>query len=369
MNFNLYMPVRVISGEGCVTAHKGLMKELGQRCLIITGKHAAAASGALADITRALDELGIAYLQYDKIVENPTLESAYEAGQLAHSSQADFFIGIGGGSVLDATKAAALFAANPGLAPMDIYNPSAWRNPALSWVAVGTTAGTGSEVTAVSVLTLSQPHIKKSITHPALYAKIAYADPLYTHSCSQNLTLSAAVDAIAHATEAYFSEVASDTTDQFAIKGLALILPALEQLSQSFEPNADLRQQLYYGSLWAGLALNGCGTCFPHPLGYVLTEDYGVPHGFACGVFTGDFLRRAAEYNPQKAADLEKALNMKLEDITQLVNRVVKTPAIKMDKAKMESIAKRFETARNIQISPGGLPADAMMEILKKHFA
>lgn len=368
MNFNLFMPVRVISGEGCVASQKSLLKTLGSRCLIITGRHAAAASGALGDITAALDAQGIAYSQYDSVVENPTLDSAYEAGMIATREKADFLIGIGGGSVLDATKAAALFAANPGLDPMDIFSPEVWRNKAIPWVACGTTAGTGSEVTAVSVLTLFKPHMKKSITHPALYATMAFADPRYTHSCSQALTLSAAVDAIAHAVEAYFSEVAGDVTDRFALQGLSMLCPALHDVSLAPQANATQREQLYYGSLWAGLALNGCGTCFPHPLGYVLTEDYNVPHGFACGVFTGDFLKRAVEFMPKKAEKLQKALGFGIDEITKLVDSVVKIPEIKMNAAKINAISKRFEAARNMTISPGGLSSPQIAEILIKHF-
>lgn len=368
MNFNLFMPVRVVSGEGCVASHQTLLKELGNRCLIITGRHAAAASGALGDITAALDAQGIAYTQYDSVVENPTLDSAYEAGMLAAREGVDFLIGIGGGSALDATKSAALFAANPSLDPMDIFSPEVWRNKALPWVACGTTAGTGSEVTAVSVLTLYKPHMKKSITHPALYATMAFADPRYTHSCSQALTLSAAVDAIAHAVEAYFSEVAGEVTDRFALQGLALLCPTLHDVSLASQANAAQRERLYYGSLWAGLALNGCGTCFPHPLGYVLTEDYNVPHGFACGVFTGDFLKRAVEFMPKKAEKLHKTLGFSCEDIAKLVDSVVKIPEICMNPAKIASIAKRFETARNMAISPGGLSVPQITEILEKHF-
>ena len=121
MDFNLSIPVKVISGENCVKENSGLFAPFGKRCLIVTGKHSAKMSGALDDVTAALEENAIAYEIYDGMGENPLLFSCHEAGKTANAFSADFIVGIGGGSALDGAKAAAVYATNPTFSFKDIY--------------------------------------------------------------------------------------------------------------------------------------------------------------------------------------------------------------------------------------------------------
>lgn len=112
MDCSFYMPVRMLSGEGCVGAHPEVFQQLGRRCLIVTGRSGAKRSGALDDLTVLLDAAGIRWTVFDQITQNPLLSDCKRCGQAAREFGADFLAGIGGGSPLDATKAAAVFAAN-----------------------------------------------------------------------------------------------------------------------------------------------------------------------------------------------------------------------------------------------------------------
>jgi Iron-containing alcohol dehydrogenase. len=159
MDFNFFMPVKVVSGYGCFENSQDELKPLGKRCLIVTGKNSAKTNGALKTAEKVLKDAGIDYLIYDKIIPNPLLSSCYEAGIMARKFRADFILGIGGGSPLDSAKAAAVFASNPSMQPEDIYKCN--FSKALPIVLVGTTAGTGSEVTATAVLTIDSKNIKK----------------------------------------------------------------------------------------------------------------------------------------------------------------------------------------------------------------
>ena len=174
MDFNFHMPVHVVSGEGAVARNSTLLRTLGRRCLIITGGSSAKRSGALADVTAALDLWEIGWAVYDAVGPNPLVSACHEAGVVARSVRAEFIIGIGGGSPLDAAKAAAIFAANEELAPMDIFQREG-ANPPLPLALVGTTAGTGSEVSPVAVLTIDESGRKKSISGADCYARIAFA--------------------------------------------------------------------------------------------------------------------------------------------------------------------------------------------------
>ncbi len=171
----LHMPVRMFSGDGVVSDHAALFEAFGSRCALVTGKGAAVKSGALADVTAVLERCGISFCVFDGIEQNPSVRSCIAAGQCAHAFGAAFVVGIGGGSALDAAKAAAVFAANPGLDEEGFYR-KAWENSPLPLLLVGTTAGTGSEVTKVSVLTDSRGR-KHSIHDDRLFAAASFGDP------------------------------------------------------------------------------------------------------------------------------------------------------------------------------------------------
>ena len=111
MDFNFYMPVRLYSGEGCLRRGGEQLRSLGRRCLVVTGAHAAKACGALDDALSALEEAGVAATVFPGIGENPLLSQCQAAAFAAEACRAEFLLGVGGGSVMDATKAAAWLAA------------------------------------------------------------------------------------------------------------------------------------------------------------------------------------------------------------------------------------------------------------------
>ena len=201
-----YMPTELITGEHCVAEHAPKLARYGKRCLIVTGGSAAARSGALRDAEEALRSQGITFTHYAGIEPNPTLASCQEGGRLANSAGAEFVLGIGGGSPLDAAKAVSVFAANPGMTE-EVFYSAKWDHAPLPIVLIGTTAGTGSEVTSVSVLTDSAGK-KHSIHDRRVYAALAMGDARYTMTLPRAATLSTGIDAICHCIESYFSKKA-----------------------------------------------------------------------------------------------------------------------------------------------------------------
>ena len=154
MKFNFYMPARVISGKGAVRANSAVFGKLGRQCLIVTGGASAKKCGALDDCVFALEQANVRYEIFSGIEPNPQTCTCFKAGALARETGAQFIVGIGGGSPMDAAKAVAVYAANPDMEELAIYTRSIPAK-ALPVVLIGTTAGTGSEVTGVSVLTNS----------------------------------------------------------------------------------------------------------------------------------------------------------------------------------------------------------------------
>ncbi len=364
MNDIVYMPVRCICGENAVVNNSAFLSKLGKKCLILTGGSGAVKSGALADAETALSKEKIEYSIFNKIGENPLISVCREAGEAARNSGAEFILGIGGGSVLDAAKAVAIYASNPDMSAIDIYKRE-YVNPPLPVALIGTTAGTGSEVTAVSVLTNDETGVKKSISGDDCYAKIAFCDPKYTSSLPYASTVSTALDAFAHAVEGFFTVKCNGVVEMWAEKCIPMIFEGLKELSESENISVKLREKLYYGSVYAGLVINTCGTAFPHPLGYVLTENYGIPHGTACAAFFGPFIDRCAEFAPEKTEKFI-ALTDGIEKVKEVVASLTDLRGITIGEENAKKYALRWQDVipRNFAASPGGLTQEEAAGIL-----
>lgn len=368
MNFNFFMPVRVAGGDNCVNEYSALLRGCGESALIITGKTAAEKSGALADVCAALTKEGMRFTVFSEVGQNPLVSVCRRAGELARQVGAGLIIGIGGGSPLDAAKASAIFAANPGLTDEELFTCRFKAQP-LPLICVGTTAGTGSEVTAVSVLTQDESGRKRSITHPACYARVAFADASYTETVPFGVTVSTAIDALAHAVEGFFSPQCSDVSAVFAETAVRLLWHQLLGFYRSpgVLPASEQRRQLYHASLYAGMVLNQTGTAFPHPMGYVLTEDYNIPHGRACGAFLPELVRRAAEFEKEKHSMFLSWINTDTEEFCRVTAALADVGSVKMEKQQIREYGKRWEKLKNFPRSPGGFDrgkAEALLESL-----
>ena len=361
---NIFMPVRCLWGKNAVSENSSLLASQGSSCLIVTGKNGAKTSGALGDAVAALGKEGITYGVFDGIGENPLISACHKAGEAAREMNAEFILGIGGGSVLDASKAIAIYAANPGLSAIDIYKRE-YDNPPLPVVLIGTTAGTGSEVTAVAVLTNDETGIKKSISGPDCYAKISFCDAKYTNSVSYATTVSTALDAFAHAVEGYFTQKCNKTIELYAEKCIPLIYGCLKALCGRKDVPEELRKPLYDGSIYAGLVINTCGTAFPHPLGYVLTENYGIPHGTACAAFFAPFIDRCEKFAPEKAEKFF-AMTDEKEKVKAVIDALTDLKDIHITTEEAKKYALRWQNGvpRNFTASPGGLTQKEAAEII-----
>lgn len=366
MDFTFYMPARVISGPGAVLENGGQIKKLGDRALLVTGAHSAQESGVLQDYEKVLKEQGISYEIFDQISANPLYTACRDAARQAIGMGADMIIGLGGGSPLDAAKAVAAIAANPDITPDELLQKS-WKKKPLPVVVTGTTSGTGSEVSSTSVLTWEDGR-KRAISHPDLYASLVLADPRYTFTMSWKVTVSTALDALSHAVEGFLSPRCTQIPQWCAQQAIPMIWKGLKELSRSKTVPQDLRDPLFYGSLWAGMVLNGVGTAFPHPFGYILTEDYSIPHGRACAAFLPALLERAGEYAPERVEELEQLLGCSQEEAVPLLHQLSDTHHIRMTQEKIEGYARRWENLHNFDNVPGGYSVQQGKQLFSRMF-
>jgi len=367
MNCDFYMPTEIVSGKNCVLAHSHYFAVTGSKCLIVTGASSAKRSGALADVITGLGQNNVEYIIFDGIGQNPTFAQCLEAAEVARKSKAEFLIGIGGGSPLDATKAIAALALYPGMDEQEAYSTSFTR--VLPYFLIGTTAGTGSEVTRYAILTNSNNE-KKNLSSPLFFAKASFCDPRYTYSLPEQITISTALDALAHAMESYFSKRANEISDLYALRALKLTSGALFAIQEYGFSCVDeaMRDNLYMGSILAGLAINNTGTLFPHPLGYPLSEEYGVPHGTACGVYSPALLDWCMEHSKQKALDLLAYLGLgSMAALTNMIKGFVKVD-ITMNSGEIERIAQRSKSTSNFANTPGEFGVKDATAILNNIF-
>lgn len=336
-----FMPARLHTGNDCVASHADELAALGSSCLVVTGGAAATASGALEEVERVLTSHGITSVVWEGVTENPPISSCIEAGQLGAQNNVQFVLGVGGGSSLDAAKAIAVFAANPTLDEAGFYG-MAWEHDPLPIVCVGTTAGTGSEVTKVAVLT-DERHRKHSIHDDRIYATLSFGDPRYTYSCPPAVTLSCGVDVIAHATESYFSRKADEITRAFSVRAIRLALGPLAEASGGARLSPGQRAQLYDASILGGLAINTTGTCFPHNVGYYLTENYHLAHGFASAVFEPAMLRLARAYDPAYAEAFYSEIGTDEQAFIGAIEACLPNTGIRMTEAEVDEALPRWK--------------------------
>ena len=239
------MPVRLVSGEGIVARYDGYSK-LGKRCLIISGKNLYKHSSVFADLQKGLRNCGVDYKTFFEVENNPSYETVKRAVSAVRDFGADFIVGVGGGSSMDAAKATALLCANPQVTETDIFNASAFVNKPLPLLVIGTTAGTGSEVTSASVLTFNTPDgiVKKTVKSAESYATCALCDSTYTETLSERTTMATALDAICHAVEAYYSKKVGSFGRMYSRKAISVIVPALKKFTEHGSSKA-VREELY----------------------------------------------------------------------------------------------------------------------------
>ncbi len=366
MEFNIYMPVRIISGENCVFKNSTEFKKLGEKCLIVTSRTSAKKSGALDDVITALSKENIEYYIFDEITENPLVSTVIKAGEKAREFGAEFIIGIGGGSPLDASKAVAICAENPEYDIKGLYSRKI-PSKALPVVLVGTTSGTGSEVTGVSVLTNDEDGMKKSISGADCYGVVSFLDPRYTYSMNYDITVSTALDAFAHAVEGWFSPLCSDLPTQYAKMALPLIYNGLKYLDETKGlPDEKMRADLYYGSIYAGLELNVCGAAFPHTVGYVLTENFGIPHGKACTAFMPYLLEKAKKFKNERFCELLAILGDSEENVVNIINNLTNVKNLEMTGEQIKEWCSRWVNGnKNFDKTPGGFTKDEAEKVLE----
>lgn len=298
LGFSYHMPVKILWGRDIIQKEASVIKNFGNKVAILTGATSAAKSGALSDVVNICNKNGHLFQIFSGVENDPSVENVLKLALEIDTFRPDFLIAIGGGSVIDAAKVIAILLAN------GLEEEVIWLEPVvppLPLIVVPTTSGTGSEVTPYAVLTDNQKETKRSVSHEAIYPKVAYLDPKYTESLPYDTTINTAIDALSHLLEGFLANRANNMSDIYAIKGMQLISETKFWYGNQ-EINEKDRQLLMGASLFGGLTIAKSGTTLVHALGYSLTYFHGIPHGKANGLLLGAYLDYVGKVIPDKTS-------------------------------------------------------------------
>jgi len=308
-SFNFLSPQKIVVSDGGIHSIGTISKSFGHKALVCIGGNSAKTNGSFEHLTQSLRESGIEFAIYDGIKSDPDIETVEKGYAGCKNNSCDMVIGMGGGSVLDTAKVIALLAANGGsLADYEVKRPS---KPMLPMIAIPTKAGTGSEVTKVSIITDNEKKKKMVISCEGIIPNVALLDVTLTYSMPQKITAATGMDALTHAIEAYISDNASPITDMFAIKAIKMIAGNIHAATYNSK-NKAAKKEMLVGQMYAGLAFSNASTCLVHSMSRPMGVFYGIPHGEANAVL----LVKVMEYNfpscTERFANIAKAMGLSL---------------------------------------------------------
>ena len=292
-----YMPARVICGDDAVRKHAKEIGKYGSKALIVTGRHSADACGVYEDICAALEESGTAYCRFSDVEPNPSVQTIMKARDYGLEQGADFVIGAGGGSPMDAAKAIALMISHAEEGADYLYTAGA-DGGTVPVICIPTTCGTGSEVTGVSVLSNDKLKTKKSIPFK-IFPDLSLIDGKYLMYADRKTLCNTGFDALAHLYESYINSSATPMSRMIAEDGMRVWKDNLPVLLGEKELDAASAESLMKAAMLGGMAIAHTGTSLPHGLSYALTYNLGVPHGQAVCFFMTGYLESA---DPEDAA-------------------------------------------------------------------
>lgn len=285
--FRFYMPTEVYYGENCIEKNAAIFGKLGKKAYIITYS-LPVRHYALEDIEAVLKSQGIEYIISYRSEENPSVESVAAIAQEGIDFGADFVVAIGGGSAMDTAKSVCFLLNYPGMDPIEVlysHDPRECK----PLVCVPTTSGTGSEVTPFSVLTRNDLNTKMG-TFARTYPHYSFVDAKYIMTMPPGLTRASVLDALAHGMESFVSTANNFMTRALAEVGFKLFADFKDSLVTNEYTKED-REKMMLASLIFGIGFQLTGCNLPHGMGYALTHQKHIPHGLACGILLGEYLK------------------------------------------------------------------------------
>lgn len=247
-------------------------------------------------------------IMFSDIEPDPSIDTALACAKAAREAKASVIIGVGGGSAMDTAKVASILAhAKQPISEM--FGIELVKDAGVPLILIPTTAGTGSEVTHIAILSDEQEHLKKGIVSSKLFPAVAIVDPELTLGVPKSVTAASGMDALLHAVEAFTSKNANSVTDTLAKRAMFLIA---NNLRTAFEDgrNIESRSAMLEGAMLAGMAFANAGVTAVHAFAYPIGAEFHIPHGVANSIMMGPVLTFNTPGNPKKFAAAGVAMGL-----------------------------------------------------------
>ena len=346
------MPKQIISGENALQQSKEVIRTLGTKALVVSGK-VMNRIGNVRIVTNLLDEIGIGWTVYDDITGEPD-DVMIDGGVEAYKANGcDFLIAIGGGSPMDSMKAIGALITNPG--KIADYMGKEITNPLPPMVAIPTTAGTGSEATQFTIITDTKTSIKMLLKGTVLIPDVAIVDASFTVSSPKSVTNATGLDALTHAVEGYTSKKASPLTDVYAVDAVKRIFQYLPRAYGNGE-DMEAREEMILAALEAGVVINNSSVTLVHGMSRPIGANFHVPHGLSNAMLLKVCLTFALDGTYERFADLGRAIGAATEKDND------ETAA----KAFLAAIIELCETLEVPTLAEYGVDKEAFFEVMDK---
>jgi alcohol dehydrogenase class IV len=305
-------PTRVHYGFGASERAGEILREIGVSRALLVSDPGVEAAGIVDRVAEHVTGAGIDVALYAKTEPNPTVANVHEAAEAYREAGCDGILGLGGGSSMDAAKAAGVVVSSGG-SILDYTGRDRVPNDLPPLVCAPTTCGTGSEVTFVAVVSDVENHFKAVLASRRMAARAALVDPELVLSAPSHVIAATGIDALAHATESYVNTGSDPLLDALNIRAIRMIGASLRAAVHERDRHAI--GQMALASTMTGVAFSMNANAVVHAASTPVTAHYGVPHGVANAIFLPDgmdFLRPACE---ERLRDIAEALG---EDVAGL---------------------------------------------------
>ena len=311
IDFTFLTPAKIIFKQNSINNLPKEIKNLGKKVMVVSGRTGLRRAGITTRIEEKLNNEQINFVLYEQVEPEPSIETVDNGIKLGKKGSIDCVVGIGGGSVLDVSKAIA------GMIPQDIESVREQvgrqlKKPGVPFIAIPTTAGTGSEITKNSVIIDRQREVKESILRdPLLLAKTVIIDPLLTLSMPPKSTASSGMDALTQAIECYVSRTTNVFSNILAIKAIQIISKNLK-IAYKNGKNIQAREKMAFGSLLSALAFSNGGLGAVHGLAHPLGYLFNISHGIICALLLPHVMEFNREVKVDEFAKIGENLDPKL---------------------------------------------------------
>jgi len=329
MNFEFFLPAKIIFGCGKIKELPVYAEKIGKKAFIATSLKGL---DLIKDILKLLKNSNISYYFFDSVEANPTSTLIDKAVEVFKKEKCDYAIGIGGGSSMDFAKAVAIGASHEGSIWDYVYVPyrenKEITQSTLPVIAVTTTSGTGSEVTKWAVVTNPKTYEKSFLESETIIPKISIVDPELTVNLPKQLTAATGMDALSHAIESYVNINATPVSDMTAEESIKIISRFLPEAVANGN-NIIAREKMSWANTLAGITIEHAGTHLVHAMGHVLGGRLNLDHGIAMALCLEPVLRYSWTSNIEKFAKLTSLMGEDISGITEKKAAKMSSEAVK----------------------------------------